>query len=260
MVVCQFRQATYSQVSAVKTEHFEPENNVGPTSRPSTSPPAIDPKLPMAPQVYGNIRQSILHLRLMPKQALSEKELALMLGVSRTPVREALIKLADDGLVDIFPQRGTFVAPIRVSEVLEAQFIREALEVSVVARVAERSDPEVVARLRESLARQKRAADAGDPEGFMVEDENFHFILSASVSLARAWKVIQNVKGQLDRVRIMSLPEPGHLGELYEQHLAIVEAIASGSAAAARKHMTKHLQQVFRTIDSLRKQRPDIFD
>lgn len=229
------------------------------TDKQSTILLAIDPKLPMTPQIYGSIRQSILALRLAPKQALSEKELALMLGVSRTPVREALIKLAEDGLVDIFPQRGTFVAPIRVSEVLEAQFIREALEVSVVARVTELSDPAIVARLHESLARQKRTVDNGDLDGFLAEDENFHFILSASVNLTRAWKVIQNVKGQLDRVRVLSLPEPGHLMELYEQHLAIVGAIESGNASTAKKHMTKHLQQVFRTIDSLLARRPEIF-
>ncbi|QND45674.1 GntR family transcriptional regulator (plasmid) [Rhizobium lusitanum] len=229
------------------------------TEKQSTTLLAIDPKLPMAPQIYGSIRQSILDLRLTPKQALSEKELALMLGVSRTPVREALIKLSEDGLVDIFPQRGTFVAPIRVAEVLEAQFIREALEVSVVGRVAEISDPAIIARLQESLARQKRAVDNGDLDGFLAEDENFHFILSASVNLTRAWKVIQNVKGQLDRVRVLSLPEPGHLAELYEQHQAIVTSIKSGNAAAAKKHMTKHLQQVFRTIDKLLARRPEIF-
>jgi DNA-binding GntR family transcriptional regulator len=222
--------------------------------------PAIDPKLPMTPQVYGGLRRAILTLRMAPKQALSEKEMALNLGVSRTPVREALIKLAEEGLVDIFPQRGTFVAPIRVSEVFEAQFIRESLEVSVVARVAEAVDAPALARLQDSLLRQRALVEREDLEGFLAEDENFHFALAASVNLLRAWKVIQNVKGQLDRVRFLSLPEPGQLSDLYEQHAAIVAAIEAHDAAAARTHMGNHLQRVFGTIDMLLTRHPDLFD
>eukprot|EP01037_Dinobryon_pediforme_P016465 gene16465-16644_t len=203
----------------------------------------IDPKLPMGTQVYGAIRHSILNLSLAPKQALSEKELSLVLGVSRTPVREALIKLAEDGLVDVLPQRGTFVAPIRMTEVLEAQFIREALEVAVVRKVAALCDENITVWLHDSLVRQKRAVIANSPADFLSEDEAFHFGLTKFVNLPRAWKVIQNVKGQLDRVRVLSLPEPGQLGDLYEQHARIVHAIKAHDANAAQQQMTHHLQQ-----------------
>jgi len=87
-------------------------------------PKTLDRQLPVAMQVFTHLRHLILTLKLQPSQALSEKDLSLRLGVSRTPIREALIRLADEGLVDIFPQRGTLVAPIRVAEVIEAQFIR----------------------------------------------------------------------------------------------------------------------------------------
>ncbi|MDB5525785.1 MAG: transcriptional regulator protein [Rhizobium sp.] len=221
---------------------------------------SIDPKLPVGAQVYSSIRDSILNLRLEPKQALSEKELSLRLGVSRTPVREALIKLSEDGLVDVFPQRGTFVAPVRMKEVLEAQFIREALEVAVVGRVAEHANEVLVQRLRENLKRQKLALDQSLPDNFLIEDEAFHYALCEFADLPRGWKVIQNVKGQMDRVRVLSLPDPGHVAGLYLQHVQIVDAIEARDAEVARLHMRRHLQQVFHTITSLLRDKPQLFD
>lgn len=101
----------------------------------------IDPKQPIGAQVYALLKKMICNLSLQPNEALSEKELSVRLGVSRTPVREALIRLADETLVDVFPQRGTFVSPIRTNEVLEAQFLRETLETAVVRRAAEDPSP-----------------------------------------------------------------------------------------------------------------------
>ena len=98
---------------------------------------AIDKNLSVAMQVHNYLRQQILRLDLKPGQALSEKELSLQLSVSRTPVREAFIRLSEEGLVDIFPQRGTIVAPIRMDEIKEAQFLREILETAIVRRAAE---------------------------------------------------------------------------------------------------------------------------
>jgi len=89
----------------------------------------------ISPQIYERLRRAITTLELAPSESVSEKDLAQKLGVSRTPVREALIRLADEGLIDVLPQRGTFVAPIRLQDVEDAQFIREALEVAVVRRL-----------------------------------------------------------------------------------------------------------------------------
>ncbi len=220
---------------------------------------AIDPKMPIAVQAHAWIKRAILTVELRPKDALSEKELALRLGISRTPVREALIKLADEGLVDIFPQRGTQVAPIRIPEVFEAQFIREALETAVVRKAAEKADSTLTMRLRANLCEQKRAAAAGDLTDFQRLDEDFHHIFSDFCDLSRAWRAIQNVKGQLDRVRYLSLPHPGHVGCLYEQHRAIAEAIEGGAVEEAVEHMCHHLREVFKSIDDLIRAQPDLF-
>lgn len=219
----------------------------------------IDPRLPITAQVYAYLKRSILTLAFRPSEGLSEKEIALRLGISRTPVREALIRLADEGLVDVMPQRGTFVAPIRLAEVMEAQFIREALEVAVVRRVAEHASPDLVERLHASLRRQEAAIGAHDHELFLRLDEELHRMLCDAVMLPRAWKVVQNVKGQLDRVRYLSLPEPGHLDLLQVQHAGIVAAIAKGDAALAADKMRLHLQEVFGSVRLLMRDSPGLF-
>ncbi|MGN6550793.1 MAG: GntR family transcriptional regulator [Pararhizobium sp.] len=220
---------------------------------------AIDPKLPIATQAHAWIKRAILTLELKPNEALSEKELALKFGISRTPVREALIKLADEGLVDIFPQRGTYVSPIRVPEVIEAQFIREALETAVVRKAAETADERLKARLRANLAEQHAAMEAGRHQDFMQLDEAFHHAFSDFCNAPRAWRVIQNVKGQLDRVRYLSLPHPGHVAQLYQQHKAVADAVEAGAVDVAVGHMSHHLREVFKSIDELMREQPGLF-
>lgn len=222
-------------------------------------PSAIDPKAPIGAQVHSQIKRAILTLELAPNEALSEKELSLKLGVSRTPVREALIKLADEGMVDIFPQRGTYVSPIRVAEVMEAQFIREALEIAVVRRVARGADAAFAARLDEQLRLQKQAVDARRLDEFMVLDDQFHHAFSDIAALPRSWKVIQSVKSQLDRVRYLSLPQPGHIEQLYVQHANIAAAVQANDPDLAARHMRTHLREVFRSIDQLVNQHPSMF-
>lgn len=220
---------------------------------------AIDPKLPIAIQTHAWIRRAILTLELKPNTALSEKELSCRFGISRTPVREALIKLSDEGLVDIFPQRGTYVSPIRVAEVAEAQFIREALETAVARTAADKADAAFKVRLSENLAEQRAAMENGRLEEFMRLDESFHRAFSDFAKLPRAWHVIQNVKGQLDRVRYLSLPHPGHVTHLYAQHKAISDAVQAGEPGAAAEHMRHHLREVFKSIDELMIEQPEVF-
>ena len=98
----------------------------------------LDRRLPAAEQIYGHLREEIITCRLAPNEALSENRICGMFGVSRSPVRIALTRLAEDGLIDIFPQRGSFVAPIRMKQVQESQFARAALEVALVEVAAEK--------------------------------------------------------------------------------------------------------------------------
>lgn len=219
----------------------------------------VNTRLPISPQVYERLRRAITTLVLLPSEALSEKELALQLGVSRTPVREALIRLADEGLIDILPQRGSFVAPIRLPDVEEAQLIREALEVAVVRKVAVRHGAAFLSGMRANLARQADAVSASDWDLFYDLDEKFHQSFCAEAGLQRSWRLIQTVKLQMDRVRYLSFRNPEHLETLLRQHRAIVSAAEAMNARAAASAMATHLQEVLGTVRRLSAAQPDLF-
>ncbi|PYE44910.1 DNA-binding GntR family transcriptional regulator [Rhizobium sp. PP-F2F-G20b] len=220
----------------------------------------INPRQPIAAQIYEKLRRAIITLAMMPSEALSEKELSLQLGVSRTPVREALIRLADEGLIDILPQRGSFVAPIRLRDVEEAQFIREALEVSITKRLAAGCSRRFLTEIKSNLYDQEKAVNAEALDLFLDLDEAFHRSFCEEASLSKSWRVIQSVKLQMDRVRYLSLPDPSHLRTLLGQHRAVVDAIEAGDAVAAGNNMAAHLREVLRTAHRLREQRADLIE
>ncbi|MQA25829.1 MAG: FCD domain-containing protein [Micromonosporaceae bacterium] len=210
-------------------------------------------------QVYELIREAIVSLELLPGQALSEVELANHYGVSRTPVREALIRLGDAGLVEVVPQVGTFVARISVRDVTEAQFIREALERASLPGVVDRVTEVDAARLRDLLDVQRRAVASGDQQLFFVADEDLHRALLEIAGHTKVWPVVQSIKGHLDRVRRLSLPEPQVLEQLIIQHTAIVDHVLRKDHRAADEVLTRHLRLVIELLGPLGRRHPDYF-
>lgn len=221
---------------------------------------SLDRRVSVTVQVHALLRQRILRLQLKPGEALSEKELSVLLGVSRTPVREAFIRLSEEGLVDIFPQRGTLVSPIRMDEIKEAQFLRDILETAVVRRAAQDIDEASLALLKANLQRQEVSLKQKDYFEFMELDEEFHRILCQSISLPRAWRVIHAVKGQLDRVRFMGLPQPGHADLMVQQHSAIFNAIQAGDADLAETEMRTHLRAIWGSIELMTNENSAFFE
>ncbi|SJZ69874.1 GntR family transcriptional regulator [Consotaella salsifontis] len=221
---------------------------------------AIDPAAALAPQIYAQLRASIIQMRLMPGQALSEKEIAGQFGASRQPVREAFIKLAEGGLVRILPQRGTFVVKISLRAVADARFVREAVEVATArtcCRVATEKD---IARISAILDEQERVAARADNQAFLALDERFHHALAEAVDCEAAWRVIENGKAQMDRVRYLSLPGATPRSLLVEQHRSIVDAIARRDERAAMETMRVHLREIFLALPALAEQHPDLFE
>ena len=214
----------------------------------------------IAPQVFRALRTAIVMLRVQPGQALSETEIARQFGVSRQPVREAFIKLAEAGLVEVRPQRGTFVVPITRRDVMNARFIREAIEVAVVGVLAERITPEIVAELRRLLDEQRRAAANEDWPAFLALDEAFHRTLAESADHAHAWRMLDPIKAQMDRVRYLSFSGASPLPVLIEQHTAIVEALARGKRASAEAAMRRHLREILTALPAIAAEHPDLFD
>tara|TARA_R110002124_G_scaffold80083_3_gene212238 strand:- start:7882 stop:8574 length:693 start_codon:yes stop_codon:yes gene_type:complete len=220
----------------------------------------LDRRVPVTVQVHALLRQRILRLQLKPGEALSEKELSVQLGVSRTPVREAFIRLSEEGLVDIFPQRGTLVSPIRMDEIKEAQFLRDILETAIVRRAAQEIDEVSLLQIEANLQRQEISLQQKDYIEFMELDEEFHRLLCQSISLPRAWRVIHAVKGQLDRVRFMGLPQPGHADLMVRQHGAIFNAIRAGDAELAETEMRIHLQAIWGSIELMTNDNSEFFE
>jgi DNA-binding GntR family transcriptional regulator len=218
-----------------------------------TSPIALEHRhLRLAAQVFETIKRDIISSVLTPNTQLSEADLSKRLGVSRTPVREALIKLSEDGLVKIVPQVGTFVAPISIESVKEAQFIREHLECALIGDAARLMDAETLYYLRENLDRQKRAASVTeDWPAFLALDEAFHQALATVSGHPIAWRVIQQSQIHFYRVRVLSFRLPAQMARVVEQHRKIVEALAVGDGPLAQKALRGHLDEAFATLERL---------
>jgi DNA-binding GntR family transcriptional regulator len=224
---------------------------------PAPLPPGPEP---IGRRVLDELRRAIVTLRLKPGEALSEKEIAQRFGVSRQPVREAFIKLAEAGLVQVLPQRGTYVVRISERAVLEARFVREAVEAAVVRRAAEAAVPGALQRLAATIAAQEEAAAGGAHERFLVLDDAFHRGLAEAIGCASAWQVLENVKAQLDRVRFLSLPDATPMPLLIEQHRAILKAIGRREPDAAEQAMRRHLGEILQSLPALAARFPDLFE
>lgn len=227
------------------------------TIRAETTWP-IDQSAPVGPQVYRILRKRIIRAELTPGSLISESEIARAFSLSRQPVREAFIKLSEDGLVEVRPQRGTLVRKISMAAVKDARFVREAIEADVVKLVAERSDPAVVSELRAQIALQ-RAVASGDHMRFMKLDELFHRTLSEAAGKAYAWKIIEDVKAQMDRVRYLSLLQ-FPMNKLIAQHEAVVDAIDKGDADQADQALREHLREILTDLPEIAKAKPEFFE
>jgi DNA-binding GntR family transcriptional regulator len=201
-----------------------------------------------AGRLYEGLRNDILSGRLRPGEALSETRLAEQHGISRTPVREVVQRLAKESLLAIVPQVGTFVAPIKLSAVTSSQFIREALECRAARFAAERITRTQVGALRQQMTRQHDAIARGDHVAFFQLDEQMHALILDMSGHADAWDVIASVKAQLDRVRYLSLEDHRWLKMIYRQHREIVAAIQDGDPPGAEQAMQEHLRTVFDAV------------
>lgn len=210
-------------------------------------------------QAYAALREAIVAAELQPGRRLSEAELGARLGVSRTPVREALVRLRDERLVDVVPQSGTYVAPISQTAVRDAQFVREALECAAVRVAAQRATSGDVAALRGIVRRQEEVRDAGDHGRFHLLDDELHAGLCELSGHGIAWTLVQRAKGHLDRVRRLSLPRPRYLAEMVAEHLEVLDALAAGDADAAETALRRHLRAVLSELPALRQEHPTFF-
>src|ERR1051325_8745663 len=179
-------------------------------------------------RVYEVLRRRIRELALAPGAPLRKEEIALELGVSRAPVSDAISRLAEEGLIDVFPQHGSFVALIRSSDVRESLFVRTALEVEAMRRLAPVANPQTLAVLDANIAAQVDALEKGNLEHFYDLDEALHAAMFGAIETPRALRLLEAARAPLDRVRRLALPDQGRPEQTLAEHRALVEAIRSG--------------------------------
>jgi DNA-binding GntR family transcriptional regulator len=192
-------------------------------------------------QIYQILRGEIISLNRKPGDPIFEKEIGSTLGVSRTPIREAILRLAAENLIEIVPQSGTFVAQIPLDKLPEAIVVRRTLEELTVRTAARRASNSQIVGLRAILELQQECAAANNPDGFHQADDDFHAAVAEAAGYPGVWPLIQQVKIQVDRFCHLSLPEPGRMDRLIREHTAIVDGIAGRDGDQAIAALERHI-------------------
>jgi DNA-binding GntR family transcriptional regulator len=200
-------------------------------------------------RVYRDLRRRIRQMELLPGSRLRKNEIAVEYGVSRAPVSEAIARLAEEGLVDVFPQSGSFVAPIRPDQIRECFLIRTGLEVEAVRRVTQQADARLLEQLDANLRDQSRAIRENDMERLDDLDEAFHATIFHALNSPRAKRLIDVTRAVLDRPRFHSLHRVGRAEDTLAEHSRIVDAIRTGDVELASAAMRLHITTVARIIE-----------
>ncbi|MFZ1468145.1 MAG: GntR family transcriptional regulator [Paracoccaceae bacterium] len=210
-------------------------------------------------RVYQTLRAAILSVSYRPGEILRKPRICEALGVSRSPVSDAVARLATEGLVDVVPQAGTFVARFSMSEIREGAFLREAIELHAVTRVAASITDEQLQLLRRNLGLQAALLADKDFAGFYLADAAMHQLILSFTGFRRLAQVADTAWLHVNRARQMILPVPGRIAQTLEEHRAIVAALEARDVAAARAATADHLAQLIRHLEPLERDRPDLF-
>ncbi|EFE95921.1 GntR family transcriptional regulator [Serratia odorifera] len=216
--------------------------------------------VPVNQQIYRFLRRDIVDCTIPPGTLLSEKEISTRFSVSRQPVREAFIKLAEAGLVQILPQRGTFVMKISAKRVADGRFIRQAVECAIIRRVAVNIAPQQLLLLEHNLHRQTLASQHHQIREFLLLDDEFHQLLTQIANCPLAWETIETIKATMDRVRFLSLSEVSPPENLIQQHYRIFDALKAHDPDAAERAIHDHLQEMIYSITPIALQNTDWFE
>lgn len=230
------------------------------------TPAAITPRRGKPPQratassrIYAELRGELVSMRRRPGDVVSEADIALTYGVSRTPVREAILKLSDEGLLDVFPQSGIFVSRIPLAALPEAIIIRKALEETTARLAAERATASQILQLRSIIERQREADEAGDRVAFHQADELFHAAVADVARHPGIWTLILHVKVHVDRYRQLTLPVAGRMTQVIAEHEPILAAIEAHDPQRAGIAMERHLDRLLRDISETQHSNPEFF-
>lgn len=209
-------------------------------------------------EAYESIRTAILNCSFPPGMALSELAVSQELGVSRAPVRDAFRRLVGEGLLEVIPQRGTFVSRLSRAKIEDAIFVREviecrAAELATKAPLAERN------KLNQVLERQIEASDRKNFLGHLLADEDLHYQILVLAGHPHAWSPLLLARSGMNRIRHVAIPELGGNRIAIEQHRQVVRAIVAGDSAKAHEQMLLHIRSPLRFVDAIAERYPDYF-
>jgi GntR family transcriptional regulator, rspAB operon transcriptional repressor len=211
-------------------------------------------------RVYQTLRQAILSLEYRPGEILRKPEICEALGVSRSPVADAVARLQAEGLVDVVPQAGTFVARFSMQEIREGAFLREAIELAAIEWVAEIITEDQLTLLRRNLTVQAALVTDGDIPGFYAMDAAMHELLLSFTGFPRLAQVSETAWAHVNRARQLILPVPGRIQATLAEHHSILAAIEARDPVAARAAVRSHLRQLITYLEPLERDRPDLFN
>lgn len=210
--------------------------------------------------VYEELKRNIMSMKLEPGQTMSTQEIATKLNVSRTPVREAFLRLQSEGLVEMIPQRETMVSKISLKRVEKEKFIRECLEMGVIRKFMDKSGCEVEENMAELIQLQKKCGEEKDFVGFLEADDQFHKVLFDVTGQEMAWETIASRNGHYNRLRILYVQRDTAMQESIEQHHKIATLLESGSREEAARALSSHVRRLDIDEAGLIAQYPDYFE
>ncbi len=220
-------------------------------------PPVV--RITASEEIYQTLREEILSLHFAPGEELNLQLLCEQLQVSRSPVRDALMKLSSDNLVDIFPQKGTRVSLINLKQVEEERFLRKSLEEQAVKKFIGCVKSKHFLKLESAIEAQEKAMVDKDFVKFLEADDQFHAIFFSAISLERIWNIIKAQGGNHHRIRLLSFNETNVLSNIIEQHQNMVEALKVSDLQTLLQLEDRHLSKLLQETEEMVKHYPQYF-
>ncbi len=209
--------------------------------------------------VYTALKNNIMSLQLKPGTTMSTQKIAAKLNVSRTPVREAFIRLQRDGLVDIFPQKETCVSRIDFSKVEQERFLRESLESANMDSLVKKITRDDINELELNLEQQRTTVPTCDYNTLLKLDNSFHEYLFKVTGQIFSWETIERTSNHYARIRLITVWDKDIMMETILQHQKILSALQDQSAEYAKIYMKAHLHKLENQVQQLLKDYPDYF-
>lgn len=214
----------------------------------------------MGDSVYYSLRKNIMHLNLKPGESINIKEISEQLEVSRSPVRDSIIKLEKEGLITSIPKKGTIISKIDLKRVSEERFLRQCLEEKVTLLFLDCYSDSHINKLQDNIKKQKESIENNDIGAFLEYDDQFHEIFFKVTNKMLCLETLRNMSGHYRRVRFMTLWDVKVVEYVINQHEQLLKFIIDRNIVELKKLIEIHLSQQDKEEKMLIEKYPDFFE